>query len=127
MNYWQVAAGEGARDYSSVFLQFGIMLIGAGDPGPYFSNKEYYKGHRNWRAQVVRFAEKVTKGDIVVLKRDHINGSGKFGLWELSQVTMSTLSNSMMSRVGTSNIVAEWNGYARQKSRISPKKGKWYL
>lgn len=71
MKYWQVAAGEGARDYSSVFLQFGIMLIGTGDPGPYFSNKEYYKGYRDWRAKVVRFAEKVTKGDIVVLKRPH--------------------------------------------------------
>ena len=33
MNYWQVAAGEGSRDYSDVFLKFGIMLVGGGDPG----------------------------------------------------------------------------------------------
>jgi len=69
MNYWQVAAGEGARDYSSVFLQYGVMLIGAGDPGHYFEKKAYYKGHRDWRAQVVRFAERVSKDDLVILKR----------------------------------------------------------
>ena len=34
MNYWQVGAGEGARNYSSVFLEFGVMLIGSGQPGP---------------------------------------------------------------------------------------------
>lgn len=71
MNYWQVAAGEGARDYSSVFLQYGLMLIGAGDPGPYFQNKAYYAGHRGWRAQVVAFAERVAREDIVILKRPH--------------------------------------------------------
>lgn len=41
MNYWQVAAGEGARDYSSVFLEYGVMLVGAGNPGSYFDNKAY--------------------------------------------------------------------------------------
>ena len=71
MNYWQVAAGEGARDYSSVFLQFGIMLIGAGNPGSYFDNKAYYTGHHDWRAQVVRFAEHVAEGDKVILKRPY--------------------------------------------------------
>ena len=71
MKYWQVAAGEGAREYSSVFLKYGVMLIGAGDPGPYFDNKGYYTGHRGWRAQVVNFAEHVAKDDIVILKRPH--------------------------------------------------------
>jgi len=27
-NIWQVKAGDGKRDYSDVFLQFGVMLIG---------------------------------------------------------------------------------------------------
>lgn len=71
MNYWQVAAGEGARDYSTLFLCYGIMLIGGGNPGPYFENKAYYKGHRDWRVQVVSFAERVAKGDVVILKRPH--------------------------------------------------------
>ena len=28
MKYWQVAAGEGGRDYSEDFLNFGVMFIG---------------------------------------------------------------------------------------------------
>ena len=31
MNYWQVAAGDGGRDYSEVFLKYGVMLIGLGE------------------------------------------------------------------------------------------------
>jgi len=43
MNYWQVAAGDGRRDYSEVFLNYGVIRIGPGDPGDYFKNKDYYK------------------------------------------------------------------------------------
>lgn len=71
MKFWQVAAGEGARDYSPVFLEFGIMAIGAGNPGPYFEHKDYYEGHRNWRSQVVAFAKKVQLGDVVILKKPY--------------------------------------------------------
>lgn len=71
MNCWQVAAGEGARDYSATFLKYGVMLIGAGNPGPYFENEAYYSGHRDWRAQVVRFAKRVSIGDTVILKWPH--------------------------------------------------------
>lgn len=71
MKYWQVAAGEGARDYSSVFLEYGVMLIGSGKGGPYFDNEAYYTGHHDWRAQVVNFAERVGKDDIVILKRPY--------------------------------------------------------
>lgn len=68
MNYWQVASGEGARDFYSVFLDFGVMCIGAGDPGPYFQKREYYKG-RPWGSQVVRFAEEVSEENVVILKK----------------------------------------------------------
>ncbi len=71
MNYWQVAAGEGARDYSEMFVQFGVMLVGAGNPGRYFDNKDYYRGHRDWRTQVVSFAERVKAKDMVILKRPY--------------------------------------------------------
>lgn len=70
MNYWQVAAGEGGRDYSSVFLQYGVMLIGAGDPGPYFEKEDYYRS-RAWGRKVQYFARHVAIGDVVVLKRPH--------------------------------------------------------
>jgi len=68
MNYWQVAAGEGARDYSDVFLQFGVMLIGSGDPGSYFGNEDYYRS-RPWGRTVEHFAKHVAEDDIVILKR----------------------------------------------------------
>lgn len=50
MNFWQVAAGESGRDYSDVFLRFGVMLIGKG---------------------VVPFEKRVKIGDVVILKRPH--------------------------------------------------------
>ena len=89
MNYWQVAAGEGARDYSSVFLEFGIMLIGSGDAGSYWDNKDYY-GSRPWGHQVRFFAEHVAEGDRVILKRPHRRkerGEGKWQIQAVGQVT----------------------------------------
>jgi len=33
MSYWQVGAGDGKRNYfKDVFLEFGVMVIGPGDP-----------------------------------------------------------------------------------------------
>jgi len=68
MNYWQVAAGDGERDYSKVFTKFGVMLVGPGDPRNYFENKDTYKKH-HWGGVVKAFAEEARDGDVVVLKR----------------------------------------------------------
>lgn len=69
-NYWQVAAGDGERDYSKVFLKYGVMLIGPGDPGEYFKKKDYYDDKGRYKPNDVKyFAEQVKEGDIVVLKR----------------------------------------------------------
>jgi len=68
MNYWQVAAGDGERDYSGVFIKFGVMLVGSGNPGDYFENKDTYKKHR-WGGQVRAFAKEAQDGDVVVLKK----------------------------------------------------------
>ena len=54
MNFWQVAAGQGARDYSEVFLRFGVMLAGPGYPGPAPDRKDWYEEHEN---HVLAFAE----------------------------------------------------------------------
>jgi hypothetical protein len=69
MNYWQVAAGQGARNYSSVFIEFGVMLIGSGWPGPVPERRDWYKKHR-WTHDIA-FADEVQPGDIVVLKRPY--------------------------------------------------------
>jgi hypothetical protein len=68
MKYWQVAAGEGARNYSSVFLEFGIMLIGSGSPGPVPERLDWYKKNET---QAIAFAYQVQPGDVVVLKRPY--------------------------------------------------------
>jgi len=71
MNVWQVAAGDGDRDYSEIFLRFGVVLVGPGDPGPYFGNQAVYatKGGGNYRDFMPWFCESMSDGDLVVLKR----------------------------------------------------------
>jgi hypothetical protein len=46
---WQIGSGDSSRDYSNVFLEFGVALVGPGDPGDDRNSKaeEYYKGHPN--------------------------------------------------------------------------------
>lgn len=46
MNIWQINAGKGSRDYSSVFLKFGVMLVGADDPGK--PAIEFLGAERGW-------------------------------------------------------------------------------
>ena len=68
-NYWQVAAGEGARDYSDVFLKYGVMLMGSGRLGSFLEYPEKFKGHKDWRRKIVALAEGIKRDDIVILKR----------------------------------------------------------
>ena len=70
MNYWQVAAGQGTRDYSDVFLKYGVILIGPGNPGPVSENRTSYVKHPKG-ARVIAFAEDLKHGDRVILKRGH--------------------------------------------------------
>lgn len=87
MNFWQVAAGEGSRDYSSLFTRFGVMLIGAGDPGSFRDHPDIYEGYKDWRNQVVAFAKKVKLGDVVILKRpNRRRKSLQEGAWEIVAV-----------------------------------------
>lgn len=71
MDYWQVAAGKGARDYSDIFLNYGVMLIAGGDRGDYFKNKAEYSNPNKENYGIVDFAEGVEKEDSVILKRKH--------------------------------------------------------
>ena len=71
MTIWQVAAGDGNRDYADVFLKFGVILVGPGSEGNYFSNKDAYNNPDSWayRSFIKPLAEGIVKGDLVVLKR----------------------------------------------------------
>ncbi len=68
MKYWQVAAGEDGRDYSEDFLNFGVMFIG------------------NLPADLVRFAERAQKDDVVVLKKPNRGKTLKCGRWQIVAV-----------------------------------------
>ena len=71
MTYWQVAAGEGPRDYSDVFLKYGVILLGSGHPGSFLERPEFFKQHKGWGKKIVTLAEKIKCGDTVILKRPH--------------------------------------------------------
>ncbi len=73
MKIWQIAAGDSSRDYSDVFLKFGVVLVGPGSEGNYFLNKDAYNNPNNWsyRAFIKTFSEEIKIGDLVVLKRPY--------------------------------------------------------
>jgi len=75
MNIWQVAAGDGERNYWDVFRQFGVMLIGPGGEGDYIKHKDAYDEMTMERRRPIRqFVEDADKNnDLVVLK--HRSGS----------------------------------------------------
>ena len=82
MTIWQVAAGDGNREYADVFLRFGVILVGPGSEGEYFSNMDSYNLPARWsyRPFIKRLAEDTDKDDLVVLKRP----SGT--MWEIVAV-----------------------------------------
>jgi len=73
MNIWQVAAGDGERNYWDVFRQFGVMLIGPGTvSGDYRKNKDAYNNPDNrttYHPAMRLFADEAAEKDLVVLKR----------------------------------------------------------
>jgi hypothetical protein len=70
MNYWQIAVGDGSRDYSDVFFKFGVILVGHGRYGNYFENKELYTGP-DLPAFIRVFSEMIQEEDLVILKKPH--------------------------------------------------------
>ena len=109
ISYWQVASGEGGRDYSKVFLDYGVMLVGDGGPGPYTDRPDYYQKHDG---QVASFGGQVKTGDTVALKRPH-GQHGRFRQWAKSLDSMSTSQHSMMWRDGTCGMDDGWTGFGQ--------------
>ncbi len=62
---WQVSAGSSDRSYADKFLNYGVALIGPGDPGSWSTDRsdEEFEG-----GFVRRFATEMHCGDIVVLR-----------------------------------------------------------
>jgi hypothetical protein len=73
MKIWQVAAGDGTRDYTKVFLKYGVILVGPGSAGDYFQNKEVYNSaeSKDYRPFIHVIAEDMNQDDLVILKQPH--------------------------------------------------------
>ncbi len=73
---WQVAAGNNGRYYHDVFLEYGVALIGRGDPGEWNEEQpdEDFGG-----PYVLWFAHDMQDGDVLVLRqgRNRILAIGK--------------------------------------------------
>ena len=65
MNTWQIATGETGRDYSSIFIDYDIMIIGPSDYGDVITNeKKYWNGIPNSAyMQVYNFAKGPQPGE----------------------------------------------------------------
>jgi hypothetical protein len=67
MTIWQIAAGDGARDYTDLFLQHDVMLIGPGTPGDFQQYPERYT-LEHMENQIRSFCHNPKEGDIVLLR-----------------------------------------------------------
>lgn len=62
---WQVSGGPANRDYSDIFLKYGVALIGPGDAGPWRVGREDDE-FEGWFVR--RFACEIQVGDVVLLR-----------------------------------------------------------
>lgn len=67
---WQIAPGDGRRDYADVFLRYGVAAVGPGDPGPFFDHRDEYldPARRIYRRWMRSFCEDPQVGDLFVLR-----------------------------------------------------------
>ncbi len=70
MNIWQIATGEYGRDYSSLFLDHDIMILGPSENGNALENaQDYWDGIPNSQcSQVWNFAHQPFPGDFVLMR-----------------------------------------------------------
>ena len=68
MKCWQVGSGSGGRNYSDVFLRYGVMLIGHGNLGSARDNLGAISGHKSG-STIIAFAHEAQRDDVVILKR----------------------------------------------------------
>lgn len=67
MVYWQLMNGDQTRDYSDIFLRFGVACIGPGEPGPFVSeNFEKYRAIEEF--DKIKPILEIKEGDRIVLK-----------------------------------------------------------
>lgn len=72
VSIWQISAGDSGRDYSDVFLRFGLMAVGPGSDGPW-TDVDAYRDPESWsyREWMHDFCENVEDDDLVILKQPY--------------------------------------------------------
>ncbi len=68
MNYWQIANGDDSRDYSSIFLRYGVAFIGPGNIGPIDVAKNIPRYEEIGRWKDVKPILELKAGDRIILK-----------------------------------------------------------
>lgn len=66
MNYWQIGSGDSTRDYSDVFFDFGVAIVGPGNNGHYLENNDKYDEASSKKIEPL-FSMKM--GDRIVLRK----------------------------------------------------------
>lgn len=90
MKVWQIAAGEPGRDYSELFFDHDLMIIGPSDRGDALSYN-YATGHPNSNCrQVHNFSRTPQPGDRVLMRFGHdIIGVGQIPLGDKHQYSFN--------------------------------------
>ena len=70
MNYWQIAAGDGNRNYIDLCLKWEVVLIGPGSDGPWPECREALQKFVGTRKTnlIRKFCEFIKPNDIVILR-----------------------------------------------------------
>jgi len=87
---WQIGSGDDTRNYANVFFDFGVALVGPGDPGKHGEEptEKYYQANpkvKNWGAELA----KIQPGHWIVIRkgRKQILGIGEvIGEYDYSEM-----------------------------------------
>lgn len=69
MNYWQIGSGDSDRDYSNVFFDFGVALVGPGDYGNFIKNRSEYDFKAPNDIKKIEPLLRMKKGNRIVLRK----------------------------------------------------------
>jgi hypothetical protein len=72
MSVWQIAAGDGGRDYSELCIKHDVMMMGPGDPGDFRDKRSDYSrltGQR--RGAINSLCYEMQTNDVVLLRRGY--------------------------------------------------------
>lgn len=103
MNYWQISAEIGNTNLIDIFFDLGVAIVGPGDKGDYFDNKEEYDILGKEGIVIKRFAEEVKVGDVLILKQ--INSKdGSFTIVAAGKVTSPYRFEPVFNKVGLDEL-----------------------